>query len=132
MVKAVKYNTKQREIIFDYLKQNRHSHVTAEDIFEHLKKEGRAVGKSTVYRYLDSLTQSGEVRKYFSNDGKTAQYQIADNCDSHYHLKCSDCGRIIHTDCDEIAEVFSHILSEHSFAVDMKKTVIYGKCDKCI
>lgn len=51
------YKTKQRESILQYLIQNKDKHISVEDIVEHLKKKGEAVGKTTVYRYLDVLVR---------------------------------------------------------------------------
>ena len=47
------YNTRQRELILDYIKKNAKKHLTADDIADALKSEN--VGKTTVYRYLEKL-----------------------------------------------------------------------------
>lgn len=128
----IKYNTRQRDFILDFIKRNKNEHMTADDIYEHLKSSGKSVGKSTVYRYLDALEKGGEIRKYFTADGKSSCYQYADeSCCEHYHLKCSECGRLIHTQCSEISMLIKHFCDEHKFHVDMTRTVIYGKCDQC-
>lgn len=51
------YKTKQREAILQYLIQNKDKHINVDNIVEHLKKKGAAVGKTTVYRYLDVLVR---------------------------------------------------------------------------
>lgn len=50
------YNTRQRELILEYIKENADSHLTADDIADALKAE--QVGKTTVYRYLENSASS--------------------------------------------------------------------------
>ena len=47
------YNTRQRELILEYIKSNAENHLTADAIALALKSE--QVGKTTVYRYLEKL-----------------------------------------------------------------------------
>jgi Fur family ferric uptake transcriptional regulator len=50
-----KYKTKQREILLDYFKLVPGVHITASDVCDYLKEHGAPIGKSTVYRQLESL-----------------------------------------------------------------------------
>ena len=54
------YNTKTRQLILDYLINNRQHAVSASNILEHLEAEGASPNPTTVYRYLDKL--AGEPR----------------------------------------------------------------------
>lgn len=128
------YKTKQRDQILDCLIRNKDRHITAGEIITALKQSECPVGKTTVYRYLDMLVSQGIVRKYFIEEGKSACYQyIAMNgdCGEHYHLKCIECGQLIHFECKYIEELDSHVKSHHDFMVDYSKTVFYGCCSKC-
>lgn len=128
------YNTKQRELIFELLKENGGGHMTAEEVANRLAENGNAVGKSTVYRYLDKLVESGEVRKYIVDEGISACYQYvghSDRCNSHYHLKCSQCGALLHVECDYLDKVGEHVLEHHGFKMSNEKTVLYGTCVNC-
>ena len=71
------YNTKQSKMVFDILLENKDRHLTADEIFESLKGKGESVGKTTVYRHLEKLCASGEVRKFTGGDGDSACYQYA-------------------------------------------------------
>ena len=39
------YNTKQSKMVFDILLENKDRHLTADEIFEKLRKSGESVGK---------------------------------------------------------------------------------------
>ena len=135
MERKVKYKTKQRSYIVDYLKENKDKHITAEEIIEHFKLIQNPIGKSTIYRCLDSLVSEHEVRKYVisERDGACFQYiENQDDCTNHYHMKCTKCGKLFHLECDEIAELQEHILNHHKFKIDICKTVLYGLCSDCL
>ena len=130
------YKTKQRAAILEYLKQNVDNHITADNIIDHFKQIDNPIGKSTVYRYLDSLVEENIIRKYAGSErGDAACFQYINeehDCLTHFHMKCSKCGSLIHLDCHEMEELSAHILKEHNFLIDMCKTTLYGTCKNCM
>lgn len=135
MRKVGEYKTKQREAILQYLIQNQDKHINVDCIVEHLKQQGEAVGKTTVYRYLDILAKKNQVRKYFVEEGTSSCYQyIAEekNVKEHYHLKCNQCGNLLHMHCEDFIKIQEHLLQEHDFRLDTSKTVLYGICKDCL
>lgn len=129
------YNTKQSKMVFDILLENKDRHLTADEIFEKLRISGESVGKTTIYRHLEKLCASGEVRKFTGGDGDSACYQYAGKnveCREHYHLKCTECGKLIHAECKFLSELSAHIYNEHGFKVDGSRTVLYGVCGDCL
>ncbi|MGI5172892.1 transcriptional repressor [Treponema sp. OMZ 840] len=140
MVKRSKesYNTKQREHIIHFLKDAQNRHFTAEEIHYALSNAGSTAVKSpalaTVYRTLDKLVKDGCLRKYIGGEGGKACYQYISEdaeCAEHYHLKCTNCGILIHLNCDKIGTLVSHIRRKHSFVLDTSRTVLYGLCADC-
>ncbi len=128
------YNTRQKQIIYDFLLNNAQSLLTCDEISFALKNSGTPVGKATLYRFLDSLVSSGNVRKVMDDSKKSAAYQLLDkelNCEGHMHLKCTCCGDFVHLGCDFMHSVGEHILEHHKFKIDNSKTLIYGVCSKC-
>lgn len=125
------YKTKQRELILEYMKNSDSPHVTAADIAARLRDEG-SVGLATVYRQLDKMVEAGLVRKYSLDGGACYQYVGGqEGCREHFHLKCLNCGTLIHVDCDFLSGLAPHILEHHGFLVDNSRTVMYGLCRKC-
>lgn len=127
---AEKYHTRQREEIIKYLEENAGSHLTTDEIARALP----GVGRSTVYRTLESLMKEGLVRRFAGAAGRSACFQYVGEqspCHEHFHLKCVDCGKLIHLDCAKLAACRTHILEEHGFAADLARTLIYGRCLEC-
>ena len=123
------YNTKQRKLIEEFIK-NSSEHITAARLVEELAKKGEKVGTATVYRHLEKLVDCGLVRKYITDGGACYQYADA-GCENHFHLKCTSCGTLFHVDCSFLEGLAPHILEHHGFDVDNRRTVMYGICKNC-
>lgn len=123
------YNTEQKKLILECLKENSDSYISVEDILNYLNKKGLQVGTTTIYRYLNFLEKEGAVR--IENIKTTRYFQyIVENCKNHYHIKCEKCGKIEHLECEEIISLCTHIKKEHDFVIS-QKNVIYGICGLC-
>ncbi|WP_455714791.1 Fur family transcriptional regulator [Anaerosporobacter sp.] len=134
MATSNEYKTKQREIIQTYLENHGENHVTIDEVLSHLRDNNISVGRTTIYRYMEKLTEAGTLRKYFLEEGMGACYQYVgenEQCQSHFHLKCIKCGVLLHVKCDYLAGADKHILEEHGFEIDNTKTVFYGWCKSC-
>lgn len=126
------YKTKQRETIISIFNENKANCFSSKEIIDQVKG---AIGEATVYRLLIKLCNEGLLRKYVSEDNKGSLYRLNDcqkneNC-NHFHLRCSNCGDLVHMDCHAMAEISEHIKSKHGFLIDNAKTVLYGQCAKC-
>jgi len=123
------YNTKQKDIILQIIKKEE-TEFTVKDIYSKLNNQ---VGLTTIYRLVDKLVEEGILNKSISKDNIT-YYQYLETCneDNHFYLKCGNCGKIIHIDCDCIKELSHHILNNHKFIPSNKQIIINGICEKCI
>lgn len=129
------YNTAARSRILGFLMENKDRTVNANDILKVLNDGGNEVNITTIYRYLDKLTESGQVMKYVAENGTRAVYQYVEHdhhCEEHLHLQCTKCGAIIHLDCSFMDEIAEHISLEHGFQIQCKNSIIYGVCRNCL
>ena len=128
------YTTKQRTAILDFLRENAHRHVKASDVVNYMRESGTKIGTATVYRTLEKFEDEGLVRKFIVDEHTGACYQFVGTpaaCHSHFHLKCTECGKLIHLSCEFLENMEKHIYNEHGFTVSSAKTVIYGVCAEC-
>jgi Fur family ferric uptake transcriptional regulator len=129
------YNTAARSRILGFLMENKDRTVNANDILKVLNDGGNEVNITTIYRYLDKLTESGQVMKYVAENGTRAVYQYVEHdhhCEEHLHLQCTKCGAIIHLDCSFMDEIAEHISLEHGFQIQCRNSIIYGVCRNCL
>ena len=130
-----KYKTKQRDQLLAYLETVPGRHITAGDVCEAFRRDGAPIGQSTVYRQLESLVGEGVLNKYIVDEKSPACFEYV-RPESHgtgtcFHCKCEQCGRLIHLQCEELEEIGSHMLREHGFRLDPRRTVFYGLCEAC-
>lgn len=128
------YITSNRTKILNYMKENKDCTFTVADIDNYLKEHDCEVNVTTIYRYLDKLVNEGAAKKYVAPKGGMATYQYVEsghNCDDHLHLKCQNCGKVIHLECEFMKEISKHINEHHGFSLQCKDSVIYGTCSQC-
>lgn len=131
-----KYKTKKRDLLLDYLASVRGKHTTAGDICEYFRASDAEIGQSTVYRQLESLVDDGLIGKYTIDGNSPACFEYIGRDKAHkkggcFHCKCAVCGRLIHLGGDEIQPLKELLLTEYGFALDAKRTVLYGLCENC-
>ena len=88
-MKALKYS-RQRESIKASL-MRRHDHPTADALYASIREEFPNISLGTVYRNLNLLVETGEIRKLTCGDGAD---HFDGNTSDHYHFICSECGQI--------------------------------------
>lgn len=124
------YNTTARAKLVAFLKENAERAFTLEEICDAILEDGH--GRSTVYRLVSKLVESGCVRRI--SDGKTrkATYQFigGDKCAEHLHLKCNGCGKLIHLDSEISHALGDAIKKSRGFTLD-EGTLIFGRCRDC-
>ena len=128
------YNTAGKRLVNDFLSKNADRQYTVDELYEALIVEGATVGKSSLYRLLESLSGEGLVRKFKTEGDTFTAFQYTGDrkdCERHLHLKCSECGRLVHLECKKSVSLIEHVYKEHGFSIDNKSSVLYGTCNNC-
>lgn len=135
VMEKTSYKTRQRAQILDFLRENAERSMTVDEIVRELGKHDCVVGRTTVYRFLDSLTEQGEVRRFLREGEKSAAFQFVgdhNECAEHIHLRCKRCGKFVHLGCGFMKGANEHLFRSHGFCVDNEKTVLVGVCADCL
>lgn len=122
------YNTKQKDIILNFLIDSKDKCLTINNIYEYLKNDNK-IGLTTIYRFLNKLEKDNIIKKYTNKKEATYQYINNDECKNHIHLKCLKCNNLIHLDCKDAVNLSKHIKDEHNFLID---STIFGICKECL
>lgn len=125
------YKTKQKELVENEIKSFSNE-FTIKELFAKITEKDESVGLTTVYRIVNNLQQDNVIVKHIDSDG-TPRYRIQEDCEhcGHCMLKCESCGKLIHTDCNELDALSKHFINKHHFAIDQKDITIYGVCKNC-
>ena len=130
----MRYNTTGRRKLVAFFEAHADRQYSVEEIYAAMTADGEIVGKSSLYRLLEALQSEGVLRKFRENEQSAAAFQYVGSdadCGQHLHLKCDVCGRLIHLECSMSRELVAHILMEHGFRIDSKRSVIWGRCQQC-
>lgn len=127
------YQTQQRKILLSFLSSAHDRQFTIEEIIEELKGQGHNVAQSSVYRLMKKLVDEGLVRRHSKEDSRQYVYQImkSEECHSHLHLQCTECGKLVHLSHEATKEARQWMQGATGFELDQEKTYLYGKCTDC-
>lgn len=134
MKRSGNYQTKARQSILEFFEKNDDKIITASDIYIYMEDSGNRINKTTIYRYLEQLKADGQLITYISEKGGKSGYHFVNSgksCHEHLHLKCLQCGKVQHLDCDFMEELRNHISENHSFRLQCDNSILYGVCDSC-
>ncbi len=120
--------TPQREMIINTIAHSP-QHITAEEIFEELKKHTRAINIATVYRTLDLLWQEGFARRNDLSEGKIVYSTFQHG--PHIHLVCRRCNQVIEADVKLLDSLGEDLISNYHFRPDLNHFAIFGICADC-
>ena len=84
--------TKQRRVLAKLIFDKGKRHISAENLFDEVKKEERKISMATVYNTLKQFTTLGLIREIVVDQNKSL---YCNNNQSHYHLYIEDEGKVI-------------------------------------
>ena len=119
--------TPQRRLIINTI-HGVETHLTADEIIAHVQAKMPEVHKSTIYRTLELLEETGCVFK--SELGDHFIYHHAEE-GHHHHLICTGCGKTMECDENLFAPIEKSLVERYGFSVDFKHLVMSGLCEEC-
>lgn len=124
--------TPQRRAIVDTIIESEGKHLTAEEIYDEVKKVCPEIGLATVYRTIQLFEQIGLVSKLQLNDG-CSRYEIvhSDEAHMHHHLICNKCNAVIEVEDDLLEQLEDRIKKQYQFQILDHSVKFYGICKKC-
>lgn len=103
--------------------------ISALDIEDRLRaRDGRRVGRASIYRVLDELVSLGALTRVEVGDG-IARYEP--QREHHHHLVCDDCGRLVPFQDDALEQAIHGLATRVAFDVSDHDVTLHGSCDDC-
>jgi Fur family ferric uptake transcriptional regulator len=103
--------------------------LTAQELWERLRRREPRIGRATVFRTLEALVGSGVARR-LERDGHVYGY-VACDPGHHHHLACTICGRVEEISESYVAPMAARIATDRGFEVDDARLDLYGRCADC-
>jgi Fur family ferric uptake transcriptional regulator len=114
--------------ILELFEKSEVRHLSAEDVYKILLKEGTDTGLATVYRVLTQFEQTGLLVRHHFESGK-AVYELNQG-GHHDHLVCLQCGRVEEFYDEAIEKRQIAVAKERGFAIHEHSLHIYAECTK--
>jgi len=119
--------TNQREIILRELKKSR-QHLSADELYDKVKKYMPRISLATVYRNLEILSEAGFIGKLeISGRQKRFDYDVTD----HDHVYCAVCHRVDNLNIERQGLHTKEIKSVKGYSVTGYRLEIVGVCPAC-
>lgn len=128
VTKPVRRMTNQRRVILEELKKL-HSHPTADELYQLVRRHLPRVSIATVYRNLEILCSEGLAQKM---DIPGTQRRFDGDTNNHYHVRCLVCGRVEDLHFDPIPNIEQTIRNRSEYKVLSHRLEFIGLCPACL
>jgi Fur family ferric uptake transcriptional regulator len=126
-----KRSGKRDHILEVFLRQGgKEGHLSADDLFELVRREAAGIGRATVYRTLQWAVGAGIARKVDFGEGRS-RYEPTYRHPRHFHLICTTCHRSSEFLSSDVESFIEEIATARSFAPAQSVVQIYGTCEEC-
>ncbi len=119
--------TRQRRVILDEFKKA-NTHLTADEVYNRVKKSIPKVSLGTIYRNLEVLSEHGFIDKI---ELAGHQKMFDGNLNKHYHMRCINCQKLIDIPSRDVVIDTSRAEQTGSFRVSGYRLELVGLCENC-
>src|SRR6185436_9844051 len=123
-----KHSAKRDQIRDVFLHQR--GHLSADDLFDLVRREHPGIGRATVYRTLQWMVDADIARKVDFGEGRS-RYEASYRHPRHFHLICTRCHRSSEFLSSDVESLMEEVAAARSFTPDRAVVQIYGTCEDC-
>jgi Fur family transcriptional regulator, ferric uptake regulator len=119
---------KRDRIVQVFLRQE--GHVSADDLFDNVRREAAGIGRATVYRTLQWMVGAGIARKVDFGEGRS-RFEPSYRHPRHFHLICTTCHSSSEFLSSDVESLMEEIAAARNFGATQSVVQIYGTCEQC-
>ena len=119
--------TRQRRVILEELR-NVDNHPSADEVYATVRKRLPRVSLGAIYRNLEILSKSGEIRRIDSG-GNLKRFD--GKADDHYHIRCLRCDRLVDAFIELGLDIDKQLKGATDFLVFGHRLEFVGLCPHC-
>jgi Fur family transcriptional regulator, ferric uptake regulator len=123
-----KRSSKRDRVLAIFLRQQ--GHLSADDLFDLVRREDRGIGRATVYRTLQWMVDAGLARKVDFGEGRS-RFEPSYRHPRHFHLICNRCHRSSEFLSSDVETLMDEIAGARGFEASQAVVQIYGLCEDC-
>ncbi len=106
--------------------------LTALEIEDALRAEGRPIGRASIYRVLDLLVEHALVERLAVDQGQARFETIQPSGHHHHHLLCQQCGRLVAFDDPALEQAIERLSDRLGAAIASHEVLLRGACRACV
>jgi len=119
-----------RERIIDLLAQEPCA-LSAVEIEDALRAEGKPTGRASIYRVLELLVDHGLVERVAVGHGLSRFERTHPGGEHHDQLVCDQCGRLVAFDDPALEQAIDDLSERLGVRVEHHDVVLRGACERC-
>jgi Fur family ferric uptake transcriptional regulator len=119
--------TRQRMVILEELRKV-DTHPSADEIYEMVRRRLPRISLGTIYRNLEILSASGEIRRIESG---SSLRRFDGNSEHHYHIRCIRCDRLVDAFVDFGMDIDACLQTGSDFRILGHILEFTGVCPRC-
>jgi Fur family transcriptional regulator, ferric uptake regulator len=121
-------STPARLAVIQVINSDEHAHLNPADVLTEARKIYPKLGRATVYRALELLTELRILRPIYMGE-TTPRFIRAEG--GHHHLVCNECGEVIEFDECMAGDLSQSLQEEFGFEIGSHLLEFYGRCRDC-
>ncbi len=119
-----------RERVIELL-ASQHCALSAVEIEDQLRAQGRPTARASIYRVLDLLADHGLIERLAVGDGQTRFERHHPSGEHHHHMVCEQCGRLIAFDDPGLERAINRLSGRLGVRIASHDVLLRGACAKC-
>ncbi|MFN7983624.1 MAG: transcriptional repressor [Vicinamibacterales bacterium] len=123
-----KRSTKRDRILNIFLRQR--EHLTADELYDLVRREDPGIGRATVYRTLQWMVSSNLAHKVDFGEGRS-RFEPSLRHPRHFHLICNTCHRSSEFLSSDIEAMLEEVTASRNFEMSQSVIQVFGTCEDC-
>ena len=126
--KGIRQSKERTKVLEIFLNTERH--LTANELYEIVRKKYSKIGYATVYRAMKVITEAGLAEEIEFGDG-AKRYEHKYGHEHHDHLICIKCGKFVEAMNPQIEKLQKKLAIKQGFNLLRHKMHLFGICKEC-
>lgn len=106
-------------------------HITSAEVLERVNAVDSSIGRASVFRTLDLLTNLSIIRPTYIHSSLTPTYVLLPD-GHHHHIICTNCNRVIEFEECALAGIEESLEARLGVKLTGHLLEFYGLCDRCL
>jgi len=123
-----KRSSKRDHIRDLFLRQK--EHLTADELYDLVRREDPGIGRATVYRTLQWMVSAGIAHKVDFGEGRS-RFEPSLRHPRHFHLICNVCHRSSEFLSSDIEAILEEVAAARNFETTQTVIQMFGLCEQC-